>query len=217
MICLVSTASRAACRGRLRHHAPAAAGLQLPGGRRSAGGPEVDPSDPVQGIVGGMPWIAMGYITMFLQLLGFSDWLAGALTALFWGGTVAGNLLGGLAGDLLVRRLPHAGVLPYQGFGVQCQREPAEAEAEATCSWHRLLRAGRPFHDFGTGTPVAWGFDKTPCCTWRSAGRAGGRPARAAPSGRPSTICEAGDVLGGLASNVFVRRLSYVCMPSCIM
>jgi len=65
-----------------------------------------------QGIVGGMPWIAMGYITMWLQLLGFSDWLAGLLTALFWGGTVAGNLLGGLAGDLLVRRLPHAGARP---------------------------------------------------------------------------------------------------------
>ena len=56
-----------------------------------------------------MPWIAMGYITMFLQLLGFSNWLAGLLTALFWGGTVAGNLLGGLAGDLLVRHFPDAG------------------------------------------------------------------------------------------------------------
>lgn len=63
----------------------------------------------MQGIVGGMPWIAMGYITMFLQLLGFTDWLAGLLTALFWGGTVVGNLLGGVAGDLLVRCLPDAG------------------------------------------------------------------------------------------------------------
>ena len=63
-----------------------------------------------------MPWIAMGYITMFLQLLGFSDWLAGLLTALFWGGTVAGNLLGGLAGDLLVRRLPHAGARRLPGL-----------------------------------------------------------------------------------------------------
>lgn len=62
-----------------------------------------------QGIVGGMPWIAMGYTTMFLQLLGFSNWLAGLLTALFWGGTAAGNLLGGLAGDLLVRHFPDAG------------------------------------------------------------------------------------------------------------
>ena len=70
----------------------------------------------MQGIVGGMPWIAMGYITMFLQLLGFSDWLAGLLTALFWGGTVVGNLLGGVAGDLLVRRLPHAGAPHSPGF-----------------------------------------------------------------------------------------------------
>ena len=66
--------------------------------------------------MGGMPWIAMGYITMFLQLLGFSDWLAGLLTALFWGGTVVGNLLGGVAGDLLVRRLPHAGTPHSLGF-----------------------------------------------------------------------------------------------------
>ncbi|KAK9826424.1 hypothetical protein WJX81_004002 [Elliptochloris bilobata] len=63
----------------------------------------------LQGIVGGIPWQAMGFITMYLQLLGFSDWLAGLLTALFWGGTIAGNLLGGIVGDLLVRRLPNAG------------------------------------------------------------------------------------------------------------
>ena len=81
--------------------------------------------------MGGMPWIAMGYITMFLQLLGFSDWLAGLLTALFWGGTVVGNLLGGVAGDLLVRRLPHAGAPHSPGFGRQVN------------SWQPAVWAGR--------------------------------------------------------------------------
>jgi hypothetical protein len=62
-----------------------------------------------QGIVGGMPWNAVGYFTMWLQTLGFSDVPAATLTALFWGGTALGNLLGGIVGDLLARRLPNSG------------------------------------------------------------------------------------------------------------
>lgn len=63
----------------------------------------------MQGFVGGMPWNAIGFATMWLQLLGFSDVAAAALTALFWGGTALGNLLGGLVGDLLAKPLPNAG------------------------------------------------------------------------------------------------------------
>ena len=63
----------------------------------------------VQGVVGGMPWNAVGYFTMWLQTLGFSDMPAGALTALFWGGTALGNLLGGIVGDVLAKRLPNVG------------------------------------------------------------------------------------------------------------
>ena len=56
-----------------------------------------------------MPWNAVGYFTMWLQTLGFSDVPAATLTALFWGGTALGNLLGGVVGDLLARRLPNSG------------------------------------------------------------------------------------------------------------
>ena len=56
-----------------------------------------------------MPWNAVGYFTMWLQTLGFSDMPAGALTALFWGGTALGNLLGGIVGDALAKRLPNVG------------------------------------------------------------------------------------------------------------
>ena len=63
----------------------------------------------LQGVVGGMPWNAIGYATMWAQALGFSDMAAATLTALFWGGTALGNLIGGLVGDLLVKPLPDAG------------------------------------------------------------------------------------------------------------
>lgn len=56
-----------------------------------------------------MPWTAMGYFTMWLQQLGFSNVPAATLTALFWGGTALGNILGGLIGDLLVKPLPDQG------------------------------------------------------------------------------------------------------------
>jgi len=56
-----------------------------------------------------MPWNAVGYFTMWLQTLGFSDVPAATLTALFWGGTALGNLVGGIVGDLLAKRLPNAG------------------------------------------------------------------------------------------------------------
>ncbi len=86
----------------------------------------------------------MGYITMWLQLLGFSDWLAGLLTALFWGGTVAGNLLGGLAGDLLVRRLPHAGARPGRvGYRAWLGLHLCLAISAACCSQPRAAPCPR--------------------------------------------------------------------------
>ena len=51
----------------------------------------------------------MGYFTMWLQLLGFSNVPAAALTALFWGGTALGNFVGGAVGDALVKPLPDWG------------------------------------------------------------------------------------------------------------
>ena len=72
----------------------------------------------VQGFVGGMPWNAIGFATMWLQLLGFSDVAAAALTALFWGGTALGNTprrpSGGPSDQAAARRRP-AAHLPGQG------------------------------------------------------------------------------------------------------
>ena len=52
----------------------------------------------VQGIVGSMPWNAMVFITLWLQLLGFSDFAASLLMALFALGSALGGLLGGAIG-----------------------------------------------------------------------------------------------------------------------
>lgn len=48
----------------------------------------------VQGILGTIPWTALVFLTLYLQLIGMSDFHAGALMALFLGGTALGSLLG---------------------------------------------------------------------------------------------------------------------------
>ena len=57
-----------------------------------------------QGVLGSMPWNAMAFATLWLQLLGFSDVAAGALAALFAASCAFGNLLGGFAGDFAAKR-----------------------------------------------------------------------------------------------------------------
>ena len=47
-----------------------------------------------QGILGSIPWTALVFLTLYLQLIGMSDLHAGALMALFLGGTALGSLLG---------------------------------------------------------------------------------------------------------------------------
>jgi len=58
-----------------------------------------------QGIVGTMPWIALGWLTLYLQLLGFSDLAAAVLNALVALGCALGSFCGGLLGAPLLR--PH--------------------------------------------------------------------------------------------------------------
>ena len=53
-----------------------------------------------QGIVGSMPWNAMVFFTLWLQLLGFSDFVASVLMAIFASGCALGQLLGGMLGVL---------------------------------------------------------------------------------------------------------------------
>ena len=88
-----------------------------------------------------MPWNAVGYFTMWLQTLGFSDMPAGALTALFWGGTALGNLLGGIVGDALAKRLPNV------GRQLTCQVSIQKASHLSMCRlYSTMLRAEVPQH-----------------------------------------------------------------------
>ena len=62
-----------------------------------------------QGVVGMMPWVALGFLTAYLQLLGFADLAAALIVAAFNLGTALGNLVSGFIGDAAVRRWPDAG------------------------------------------------------------------------------------------------------------
>ena len=52
-----------------------------------------------QGVVGSMPWVALGFNTLYLQLLGFSDMKAAILRALFLLGVSLGSFGGGYIGE----------------------------------------------------------------------------------------------------------------------
>uniref|UniRef100_A0A061SJ97 Mfs general substrate transporter n=1 Tax=Tetraselmis sp. GSL018 TaxID=582737 RepID=A0A061SJ97_9CHLO len=62
-----------------------------------------------QGIVGSMPWFCVGYLTLWFQLLGFSDFQASLLMAIFSLANAAGSFLGGVLGDLAERWSPDHG------------------------------------------------------------------------------------------------------------
>ncbi len=47
-----------------------------------------------------MPWVALGFNTLYLQLLGFSDMRAAALQALFLLGVSLGSFGGGYIGEI---------------------------------------------------------------------------------------------------------------------
>ena len=69
---------------------------------RSLSGPEVDVLGPAQGILGSIPWNALVFFTLWLQLLGFTDFTASLLMATFTGGCALGQLLGGILGAQLL-------------------------------------------------------------------------------------------------------------------
>lgn len=62
-----------------------------------------------QGVVGSTPWNAMIFFTLWLQLLGFSDFTASGLVATFHMGCAIGAFLGGSIGDRMSVRFPNAG------------------------------------------------------------------------------------------------------------
>ncbi|PNH07170.1 hypothetical protein TSOC_006380, partial [Tetrabaena socialis] len=71
-----------------------------------------------QGIVGSTPWQALVFLTLYLQLLGFSDATASGLVALFMAGSAAGSLLGGWLGDRVAERHPNHGRILLVQFSV---------------------------------------------------------------------------------------------------
>ncbi len=69
--------------------------------------------------MGSTPWNALVFLTLYLQLLGFSDLAASCLLALLLGGTAAGALVGGWLGDRVAERWPNHGriALVQVGWG----------------------------------------------------------------------------------------------------
>ncbi|CAL8466343.1 g5879 [Coccomyxa elongata] len=74
----------------------------------------------LQGIVGSTPWNAMVFFTLWLQLLGFSDFAAALLMAVFAGGCAIGSLIGGNLGDTCARIWPEHGRIMAAQFSVAC-------------------------------------------------------------------------------------------------
>lgn len=62
-----------------------------------------------QGIVGNIPGTALGFVTLYVQLLGLSDLSAGVMVALGMAANAVGGLLGGWLGDLASRASPNHG------------------------------------------------------------------------------------------------------------
>jgi sugar phosphate permease len=56
-----------------------------------------------------MPWAAMNFTTLFLQLQGWSDAAASSIMALFAAADAVGAFLGGVVGDLAAGRFPDHG------------------------------------------------------------------------------------------------------------
>uniref|UniRef100_N1QV17 Cis,cis-muconate transport protein n=1 Tax=Aegilops tauschii TaxID=37682 RepID=N1QV17_AEGTA len=62
-----------------------------------------------QGVSGSFPWSAMSFLSMWLELIGFSHGDTAVYMTMFSVATSLGGLLGGKMGDALARRYPNAG------------------------------------------------------------------------------------------------------------
>lgn len=103
----------------------------------------------LQGIVGSTPWNGMVFLTLYLQLLGMTDFQASALYALFLGGTALGGLLGGWVGDIAARFYPNHGRIFVTQFSVL-----------AGIPFSILIMKGLPY-DGGGGTVALYGIVMT--------------------------------------------------------
>ncbi|KAK2075861.1 hypothetical protein QBZ16_001602 [Prototheca wickerhamii] len=71
-----------------------------------------------QGIVGSAPWNALVFTTLYMQLMGMTDFQASLIAALFLTGTAIGGQLGGWLGDVAARRSPRHGRILVAQFSV---------------------------------------------------------------------------------------------------
>lgn len=62
-----------------------------------------------QGVSGSFPWSALSFLSMWLELVGFSHGETAVLGVVFAVAIALGGLLGGKMGDALARRYPNAG------------------------------------------------------------------------------------------------------------
>lgn len=68
--------------------------------------------------MGSIPWNALLFFTLYLQLIGMSDFSASMLVSLFFGAVALGNLLGGWVGDRAASRFPNGGRIAVTQFSV---------------------------------------------------------------------------------------------------
>ena len=85
-----------------------------------------------------MPWIALGWLTLYLQLLGFSDLAAAVLNALLALGCALGSYCGGLLGAARFMSTTPRFPLP-----TSCSKTPNKA--------HEHILRGQPFETFARG------------------------------------------------------------------
>lgn len=72
----------------------------------------------LQGIIGNIPGQALAFLTLYLQLLGISDFYASLLVSLMMLAHALGGQLGGWLGDLAAHALPKAGRVIICQFSV---------------------------------------------------------------------------------------------------
>mmetsp|Transcript_99 Transcript_99/g.250 ORF Transcript_99/g.250 Transcript_99/m.250 type:complete len:784 (+) Transcript_99:252-2603(+) len=59
----------------------------------------------LQGVFGSVPWNAMGFLTLYMQYCGLSDFLSSVAASCVLGAGAFGGMMGGILGDLLERLL----------------------------------------------------------------------------------------------------------------
>ncbi|KAF8688734.1 hypothetical protein HU200_042212 [Digitaria exilis] len=86
-----------------------------------------------QGVSGSFPWSALSFMSMWLELMGFSHEETAIFTTIFAVATSIGGLLGGKMGDFLAQRYPNAGriILSQISAGSAVPLENAASLAKA--------------------------------------------------------------------------------------